>query len=83
MKKTPSERLREQILKSLGLTEEDLESMTPEERKAVETQIAQMIKNQINEGTGNKNDESKEEASSATTSSNNIVNNEVVGSQLV
>lgn len=44
MEKTPMERMREQMLRVLGLTEEDVAAMTPEERQAVEEQIAAMIK---------------------------------------
>jgi hypothetical protein len=43
-KKTPAERMRDAILKSMGLTEEDLKSMSPEKRKAVEETIRQKIK---------------------------------------
>lgn len=47
MKKSPEERLRDSILKSLGLTEDDLNSMPPEKRKMVEEMIAERIKDQI------------------------------------
>jgi len=47
MKKSPEERLRDMILKSLGFTEEDLQSMPPEQRKTVEDMIAKMIKERI------------------------------------
>lgn len=50
MKKTPAERLREEILKKLGLTEDDLKSMPPEEREAVEQTIAQEIKRALQDG---------------------------------
>ena len=43
-KKTPAERMRDAILKSMGLTEEDVKSMSPEKRKAVEETIRQKIK---------------------------------------
>jgi hypothetical protein len=43
-KKTPAERMRDAILKSMGLTEEDLKAMSPEKRKAVEETIRQKIK---------------------------------------
>lgn len=46
MSKTPEERMREQILLSLGLTEEDLEAMEPDERLAVEQKIADIFKEQ-------------------------------------
>lgn len=47
VKKTPEERLRDKILKALGITEEDLESMPPEERLAVENKIREIIKETI------------------------------------
>jgi hypothetical protein len=47
MKKTPEERLRDNILKSMGLTEDELEGMPPEQRKAVEAKIQEMIKEKI------------------------------------
>ena len=43
-KETPAQRMRDAILKSMGLSEEDLKSMTPEKRKAVEETIRQRIK---------------------------------------
>lgn len=47
MEKTPEERLRANILKSLGLTEEDLENLPPEQRQAIEDKIKEMIKEKI------------------------------------
>ena len=49
-KKTPTERFRDQILKAKGLTEEDVAAMTPEKREALEKEIADMIKDKIEEG---------------------------------
>lgn len=46
-KKTPAERIREQILKKLELTEEDLAKMDDTQRKAVEDQIKQEILKQV------------------------------------
>ena len=43
MKKSPEERLRDSILKSLGLTEDDLNSMAPEKRKMIEEMIAERM----------------------------------------
>jgi hypothetical protein len=43
-KETPAQRMRDAILKSMGLTEQDLEKMTPEQRKAVEETIEKKIK---------------------------------------
>lgn len=50
MEMTPEERIRDAILKKLGLTEEDLEKMTPEERKGVEQKITDMIKESVTPG---------------------------------
>jgi hypothetical protein len=47
MKKTPEERLRDQILKSLNMTEEDLEKMSPQERAGVEQKIKDIIKQKL------------------------------------
>lgn len=47
MKKTPEERLRDKILKALGLTEENLEAMPAEERLAIEEKIAEIVKETI------------------------------------
>ena len=41
---TPAQRMRDGILKSMGLSEKDLEAMSPEQRKAVEDTIRQKIK---------------------------------------
>ncbi|HEY4029235.1 MAG TPA: hypothetical protein VGM25_02745 [Caulobacteraceae bacterium] len=43
-KETPAQRMRDAILKSMGLSEDDLKAMSPEKRKAVEDTIAQIIK---------------------------------------
>lgn len=45
--KTPAERMREALLKRLGLKEGDLASMSTEERQAVEAKIAEMIKQEV------------------------------------
>ncbi|WP_245306793.1 MULTISPECIES: hypothetical protein [unclassified Rhizobium] len=44
---TPAERMRSQILERLGLTEDDLKAMPPEEREAIEKQIADELKRQL------------------------------------
>ena len=41
---TPGERMRASILKSMGLSEDDLKGMSPEKRKAVEDTIRDKIK---------------------------------------
>lgn len=43
MAMTPAEKMRDRILKEMGLTEEDIESMPPEQQKAVEETIAQRM----------------------------------------
>ncbi len=45
--KTPMERMREQILQQLGVTEESLAQMSPEDRRVVEDKIRQMIEEKI------------------------------------
>ena len=50
--KNPIERLREQILEELGLTEEDLAALPTEERAAIEDKIAQMIEERLRENGG-------------------------------
>lgn len=47
MEKTTAERLRDQILREKGLTEEDLAAMPPEKRAALEEEIAQRIKDSL------------------------------------
>lgn len=44
MELSPEERMRQDILEQMELTEEDLAKMSPDERKAVEEEIAQRIK---------------------------------------
>ncbi len=43
-KKSPAEKIRDALLKSVGVTEEELKNMTPEQRKEVEQKIADKIK---------------------------------------
>ena len=47
LRKTPAQHMRDAILKELGLTEEDLDAMPPEKRKAVEETIAAKIKDKL------------------------------------
>ena len=44
MQKSPAERLRDKILKALGVTEDDIKNMTMDERMALEKKIADIIK---------------------------------------
>ena len=46
------ERMRANILKSMGLTEDDLKNMSPEQQKAVEQKIEQLIKEQLQKNAG-------------------------------
>ncbi|MEH6631299.1 MAG: hypothetical protein V7776_10750 [Halopseudomonas aestusnigri] len=45
--KTPGERMRAQVLRSLGMTEEELEQLPPEERKKIEEKITQLIDEKV------------------------------------
>lgn len=48
MNKPVAQQMRDQILKELGITEGDLQSMTPGKREALEHQIADRIKDKAN-----------------------------------
>jgi hypothetical protein len=43
----PWDRMRANILKSMGISEQDLAKMSPQERQAVEDKIRQMIEQQL------------------------------------
>lgn len=47
-----AERMREQILKSKGLTEDDLNSMDPEERAELEKEIREELREKVVQQTG-------------------------------
>ncbi len=49
MDKTPEELIREEILKELGYTEEELVAMDPKDRAKIETQIKERIEIKIEE----------------------------------
>jgi hypothetical protein len=51
-KMSPMERMRANILKSMGLTEDDLKKMSPEQQKAVEQKIEQIIKQELQKNAG-------------------------------
>jgi len=51
-RKSPIERMREQILAELGLSEEALAQMPPEERRAAEEKIRQLIEEKFRQGLG-------------------------------
>ncbi|WP_339485530.1 hypothetical protein [Pseudomonas sp. EL_65y_Pfl2_R95] len=44
MDMTPAEKMRDSILKELGLTEDELDAMPPEQQSAIEEKIVQRIK---------------------------------------
>ncbi len=46
-KMTPAERFREDLLNSMGLTEEDVQAMSGDDRKALEDEITRRIKEKI------------------------------------
>jgi hypothetical protein len=47
MKLTPAQRMEQSILEEMGITKEQLESMPPEQRKAVEEIIREKIKEKM------------------------------------
>ena len=51
--KSPAERIRDAILKEMGLTEEDLEKMSPTELKKVEKEIAERVQEKLKQSTQN------------------------------
>ena len=51
-KESPMERMRAEILKSMGLTEDDLKKMSPAQQKAVEQKIEQIIKQKLEKNAG-------------------------------
>ncbi len=65
MKKTPAERLREQILKALGETEESVDAMPAEQQQAFEEKVEEMLKQKLREATGADGAGSAEPASAA------------------
>lgn len=46
MKKSPAERIREQLLKEKGLTEEDVQKMTPQQQDALSKEVAQRMQDE-------------------------------------
>lgn len=51
-RKSPMERMREQILQQLGLTEESLAQLSPEERQAAEDKIRELIEEKLRQAMG-------------------------------
>jgi hypothetical protein len=56
-KKSPMEKIFEQILREMGLSKEDLEGMEPAKREAVMKEIAQRIEDRIKEAAKDPNRE--------------------------
>lgn len=52
IQKDPIERMREQIMEELGVSEEDLANMSPDERRAIEDQISALIEEKLRQGFG-------------------------------
>lgn len=51
-KKSPAEKIRDALLQSIGVTEEEMKNMTPEQRKEVEQKIADKIKETLEQKAG-------------------------------
>ena len=51
-KETPAERLRDSILKSMGLTQQQLDKMPPAQRQAIEKKIEDIIKQKLQQDGG-------------------------------
>ena len=43
MSKSPAQRIREQLLKEMGLTEDDFKAMPPEKQQAITDQITALM----------------------------------------
>ncbi|MCX7356998.1 MAG: hypothetical protein NT015_02435 [Alphaproteobacteria bacterium] len=48
--KTPMERMREQVLAGLGLSEDALSQMPPDERRAAEDKVRELIEEKVRQG---------------------------------
>lgn len=48
--KTPMERMREQVLAALGLSEDALAQMSPDERRSAEDEIRELIEEKVRQG---------------------------------
>lgn len=56
---TPAEKMRAMMLAKLGVTEEQLKAMSPEERAKVEQKMKDMIKQQVQNDPEKKGEDSK------------------------
>lgn len=52
VKMTPAQRMREALLQKLGLTEDELAAMPPEERAAVEVKLRELVQQQMQDAQG-------------------------------
>jgi len=48
-RKSPMQRMREQIMKELGVTDDDLAQMAPDERRAMEDRIRELVEEKLRE----------------------------------
>jgi hypothetical protein len=62
-RKTPVERMREQVLEQLGLTDDSLAQLPPEEKRVAEDKIREMIEEKLRQAMGG-NDEAPDSNSS-------------------
>jgi hypothetical protein len=53
-KKTPAEKMRDEILGAMGLTEDQLKAMDPKERAKIEEKVRELIKQKVEESTEKK-----------------------------
>jgi hypothetical protein len=73
LRKTPAEHMRDAILKEMGLTEEKLDAMPPEQRAAVEETIAEKIKERLLANDENAQASSQMAAASSSTSASTLM----------
>lgn len=62
MSKTPEQRLRDSILKEMGITEEDLKAMPPEKQQAVAQEIADRMQDKMKLAQAEKESSSSEKS---------------------
>lgn len=63
MSKTPEQRLRDSILEEMGLTEDDLKTMSPEKQLAIGKEIAERMQDKIKLAQAEKENSSSENGS--------------------
>ena len=51
VKMTPAERIHEALMKKLGLSDDDLAKMTPEQRKSFEEKIGKLVQEELEKST--------------------------------